>query len=334
MSVSILLSFAIYQIASTTVGNQLDSLQQYFQYDPLGRILSTDDIASLRYNQAHQAEVSLLMSLLYMNLSFFIIGGIASYVMARRTLEPIERAHEAQSRFTSDVSHELRTPLAAMKTELEVALRDPRLTKKDMREILSSNLEEVDKLSQITQTLLLLSRLEFSSLTTSKIAFDDITRRRVEHFNRTSSRIIYTAPDKPLYITANQISIEELITILIDNALKYSPASSKVTVSLEKKNKKAKLAVINTGKGIKPEDLPLIFERFYRADESRTSGAEGGVGLGLSLAKKIVELHNGDFSVSSGENKKTVFTVHLPLYNPPAQSKRKMLKLQRFTHIF
>src|SRR5690606_10154463 len=128
--------------------------------------------------------------------------------------------------FTSDASHELRTPLAAMKTELEVALRDPKLSKQEMRELLASNLEEVDKLAQISQTLLLLSRLEHSALPSGRVAIDDITRRVVENLNRSHSRILYTPPDRPLYSMVHQVSIEELITILTDNALKYSPPSS------------------------------------------------------------------------------------------------------------
>jgi signal transduction histidine kinase len=118
------------------------------------------------------------------------------------------------------------------------------------------------------------------------------------------------------------VSIEELITILIDNALKYSPAASKIRVNLRRSGKKARFEVINTGRGIKPEDLPHIFDRFYRADESRTSGKKTGFGLGLSLAKKIVELHKGDFSVSSQPGKETIFVVSLPLYEKKTRRKR------------
>jgi signal transduction histidine kinase len=214
-----------------------------------------------------------------------------------------------------------------MKTELEVALRDPALSKSEMRELLTSNLEEVNKLTQISQTLLLLSRLEHSPLPTGRVAFDDIVRRIIGRLNLTKPRIVYAAPTKPLYIAAHQVSIEELVTILIDNALKYSPPSSKVHVNLKKDGKKARLEVINTGKGISPEDLPHIFERFYRVDESRTNGNDTGFGLGLSLAKKIVELHHGDFTASSEPNKETIFTVSLPLYEKPSRRKRRPAKI-------
>lgn len=323
MAVGLLFSVIIYQVASSEVDSRLESLQERIQTDAGNLFLPGYDFEALRSAQAHQAETSLFTNLAYINILFLAIGGIASYFLARRTLEPIEHAHEAQSRFTSDASHELRTPLAAMKTELEVALRDPKLSKTEMKELLASNLEEVNKLSQISQTLLLLSRLDHSALEKGRVALDDIVRRLVENLNRGKPRIVYTAPEKPLYITAHKVSIEELVTILVDNALKYSPPTSKIKVLLKKENRKARIDVINTGKGIKPEELPLIFERFYRADESRTGGKKTGFGLGLSLAKKIVELHKGDFSVSSEPNKETTFTVLLPLHETPSRRRQK-----------
>jgi signal transduction histidine kinase len=326
MAVGFVFSVVIYQVATAEIDSRLENLQHRVERETGITILGYD-FARLRSIQTRQAETSLFTNLFYMNALFLAVGGIASYAMARRTLQPIEEAHNAQSRFTSDASHELRTPLAAMKTELEVALRDPSLSKSEMRELLTSNLEEVDKLTQISQTLLLLSRLEHSALPTGRVAFDDIVRRIIGRLNRTEPRIIYNPPDKPLYINAHQVSIEELTTILLDNALKYSPPTSKVHVNLDREGKKARLQVINTGKGIRPEELPHIFERFYRADESRTNGKKSGFGLGLSLAKKIVELHKGDFSASSEPGKETIFMVSLPRYEKPSRRKRRSTKI-------
>lgn len=326
MTISLLFSVILYRVATSEIDSRLETLQQRILLETGRTFIPGYDLGSLLSIQARQASINLLTNLLYINILILGVGGIGSYLMARRTIEPIEQAHEAQSRFTSDASHELRTPLAAMKTELEVALRDPRLTKDEMKELLASNLEEVNKLTQISQTLLLLSRLEHSGITTGRVAIDDIVRRLTERFNRASPRIMYTPPPKPLYITANHVSIEELVTILLDNALKYSPPLSKVQVTLKREGKKARFDVINTGKGIKAEDLPYIFDRFYRVDESRTNDENSGYGLGLSLAKKIVELHNGDLSASSAPNQKTVFTVLLPLYAKPSRAKRKSAK--------
>lgn len=328
MGVGLLFSVIIYQLATAEVSSQLELIRQRLQIEAetLQIALPEYNFAELQELQMQQAKASLFTNLLYMNLFLLALGGIVSYLMARRTLEPIEQTHEAQSRFTSDASHELRTPLAAMKTELEVALRDKSLSKKEMRELLTSNLEEVDKLAKISQTLLLLSRLDHGALPTGRVAIDDIARRLVENHNRAKSRITYLPPDKPLYVNAHKVSIEELMTILVDNALKYSPPSSKVRVTLARRGKKARLEVTNAGKGIPPEDLPHIFDRFYRVDESRSSSEKSGFGLGLSLAKKIVEMHGGDLSVSSEPDKKTTFSVSLPLYEAPSKRKRKQSK--------
>lgn len=319
MSIGLLYSVIIYQVASSEVQSRLEVIEQRL-IGSSNATLFDYDFSTFRDLQTKQARTSLFTSLFYMNVLFLAVGGIGSYFMARRTLKPIEQAHEAQSRFTSDASHELRTPLAVMKTELEVALRDTSLSKNDMREILQSNLEEVDKLSKIAQSLLLLSRLEHGALTTRRLAIDDIVRRLVENTNKRTRRITYIAPEKPLYVTAHQVSIEELITILVDNALKYSPPKSPITIALYTKNRKAHLTVTNTGKGIAPENLPYIFERFFRADEARSDSEESGYGLGLSLAKKIVEIHKGDLTVSSEPGKETSFTVSLPLYSQPKKS--------------
>lgn len=324
MGVGAMFSVIIYQVASSEMSTRLDTLEQRLQNE-LGMTISEQSLATIRSLQSRQAEANLITNLIYMNILFLVVGGAGSYIMARRTLQSVEQAHEAQSRFTSDASHELRTPLATMKTELEVALRDPKLTKQEMKEILTSNLEEVDKLSKISQTLLLLSRLDHGSITTRRIAIDDIIRRVVGNANQKKHRLSYTGPDKPLYVAAHQVSIEELVTILIDNALKYSPPSSKVTVSLQKKGKKARLQVTNIGKGISSRELPYIFDRFYRADESRTGGGKTGFGLGLSLAKQIVELHDGDLSASSQPGKKTTFTVSIPLHEKAKQKTQQKI---------
>ncbi len=345
-SISISFSFIIFQVASSEIDSRLEVIEQRLLSNAEAAGISPFDydLATLRLLQTQQAQASLFSRLLYINALFLALGGIASYFMARRTLEPIERSHEAQSRFTSDASHELRTPLAAMKTELEVALRDSKLSKQEMRELLSSNLEEVDKLSKITQSLLLLSRLEHSALTTRRLAIDDIIRRSVDHANKHAARIIYTPAPTPLYISAHQVSIEELITILIDNALKYSAPKSKIRITLTRKGRKARFQVSNIGKGIAPEDLPYIFERFFRVDESRTNSNESGYGLGLSLAKKIVEIHKGDLSVTSQPGKQTTFTVSLPLYvsnkrstsgrQQSAKGRQQSAKSQRFSSFF
>lgn len=315
MSISLLFSVIIYQVASSEINSQWKVLQQGIMREENFLTPSQFDFRTLRSVQTHEAEVSLFFGLFYTNLVVLALGGMGSYILARRTLEPIEQAHEAQSRFTSDASHELRTPLAVMKTELEVALRDQHLSNEEMRELLASNLEEVNKLSRLSQTLLHLSRMNHDAIKKKRIAIDDLAESVAARLNKTSRRIVVVPHSKTLYAYANPESIEELLTILLDNALKYSPENSPVEVALSRRNKRAQITVTNAGEGIDPKDLPHIFDRFYRADSSRTSGAKSGYGLGLSLAKKIVELHHGDLSVTSAKNQDTTFMVSLPIFS-------------------
>lgn len=305
--ISLLFSIIIYSIASSEVGNRLGYIQRNSATSGQYR----DSLDVLRENQVHEAEASLITSLIVTNICIWIAGGIGSYYLARRTLLPIEEAHEAQSRFTSDASHELRTPLATMKTELEVALRDPHLKTDEMRELLTSNLEEVNKLTQLSHTLLQLSQLDHENISREKVTLQEIARPIVEQFDKTGKRVTLSGTTS-LNVVANKSSIEELLTILLDNALKYSPEESQVNVTLIRHKQMAGFEVSNAGEGIAPDILPHIFDRFYRADTSRTRGKRTGYGLGLSLAKKIVELNGGELSVSSAPQAITTFRVLLP----------------------
>lgn len=314
MSISLLFSGVIYKVADSEIDSRLQNLQQKIQTEADMSLLPNFDFGRLRIYQAHQAAINLFLSLVYTNLLILVAGGVGSYVLARRTLEPIERSYEAQSRFTSDASHELRTPLSVMKTELEVALRDPTLSKDEMKELLESNLEEVNKLTELSRMLLQLSRLDHSSIETEKIAVDTVIGEVIKRYDKEGTRINYQNTLKPLHVSGNTVGLEELITILVDNALKYSPDDSIVSINVTKKDRYAAIEIKNQGEGIDAKNLPFIFDRFYRIDSSRTGGSKSGYGLGLSLAKKIVELHDGELSASSAKDQETVFRVSLPLF--------------------
>lgn len=306
--ICLLFSVVIYAIASREVGSRIS----YIPTDPdVLQILDQRSLNLLRANQIHAAEQSLIYSLLVTNLAIWAVGGVGSYYLARRTLGPIERAHEAQSRFTSDASHELRTPLASMKTELEVALRDPSLKKDEMRELLTSNLEEVNKLTKLSQTLLQLSRLDHDSIERSAVDLSSVLSTVMTRFGSDAQRIKVNLKPHPVVI-ANMSAAEELFTILIDNALKYSPEDSTVTIKFLRAKQLAGFEITNEGTGIPASLLPRIFDRFFRADNARTGGPRRSYGLGLSLAKKLVEIHGGELSVSSRENGPTTFRVLLP----------------------
>ena len=297
--VSLLFSVVIYTIATREVGTRFDVLES----DPFFASNHTKYV-TFREDQVHQAEANLVASLAITNLCIWTLGGVGSYYLARRTLQPIEEAHEAQSRFVSDASHELRTPLASMRTELEVALRGPELTKEEVNELLTSNLEEVNKLSQLSQTLLQLSKLDTTPLTIEKIPLVSAVQSAVKRFGKATERVKIEKANLP-NAYGNRFQTEELVTILLDNALKYSPETSTVTIKFVQQKNMVGFEISNEGQGIAPADLPHIFDRFYQVEASRTSGEHKGYGLGLALAKKIVELNHGDLSVSSGKGSPT-----------------------------
>jgi len=313
MCTSMLFSVMIYSVATGEIRDRLLDFQNRVEQPGSPAFLSDPNhrlITQWRDQQRDAASRSLLLTLVYINLLILCGGGVLSYLLARRALSQIEVAHEAQSRFTSDASHELRTPLAAMKTELEVALRDPKLSKADMHELLESNLEEVDKLTKLSKTLLTLSRLDQANLDQTPIDLGDLANEVVQRYDKNASRITLSTPKTAIITKANATSIEELLTILVDNALKYSPAGSRIKATVSQEGRYAQFRISNSGEGIPADKLPFIFERFYRVNESR---GDGGSGLGLALAKEIVGAHKGELSVSSDTGKTTTFIVLLPI---------------------
>ena len=313
MLLSVIFSIAIYNVTSNEIYVRLEHFQtniqesQNFTPRPMG-------VATLRDREINTAAANLSVELIYVNLFVLIAGGFGSYFLARRSLLPIEKAHEAQSCFTSDASHELRTPLAVMKTELEVALRDNTATTDSLKEVLSSNLEEVDKLSRLAEMLLNLSQLDQTKLKLGPVNLNKVTRNIIKDFNKPLNRISM-AYDKKLIVKGDEMAVTDLIKVLVENAIQYSPPGSQISITTSQFEEYAKFEITNSGAGIQPDKLPRIFDRFYRADSSRTNGSNKGYGFGLALAKNIVELHNGKLFVSSAPDYETTFTFLLPLFS-------------------
>lgn len=276
-------------------------------------IINPSKFQIIRQSYIEKSEERIGQNLLLINVAMLAIGGAASYMLARRTLQPIEEAMEAQGRFVSDASHELRTPLTALHTEIEIALRDPKLNKTQLQALLKSNLEEVDKLHSLSDRLLQLTNGKDMPMTEISIE---------EAAIEATNRVIALAQAKDIsientvmqtYIRGNLESITDLLTILLDNAIKYSPNGSNITLSSLVQNKNALIRVRDNGAGIDASDMPHIFDRFYRADTSRTQNDASGYGLGLSIAKKIADIHQGVIEVESTAGRGTTFDVRLPL---------------------
>lgn len=314
MSISLLFSIGIYQLNYNEVNVRLENLQEGL----IGTRIQTEIIGENRYpeqdelrlEQSRLAATQMILALVYINTFILIAGGFGSYFLARRTLEPIEKAHEAQSRFTSDASHELRTPLAAMKAELEVYFRDQNPTLEEAKELLNSNLEEVNKLITLSEMLLKMAHLDYTKLEKQQIDIVGLVPAAMKPFVAHKKRFRFTM-QKQAMVYANEAAIIELMSILIENAIKYSPERSRITVRVFERRMMIAFEIKNTGQHINPERLPFIFDRFYRGDHSRTASTKTGFGLGLAIAKKITEIHYGYIQASSTE-KETRFTFYIP----------------------
>jgi signal transduction histidine kinase len=272
------------------------------------RIILEDELA--------EAKKIVLFRLFTINGVILLASGMASYFLAGITLMPIEETLEDQKRFVSDASHELRTSLTSLKTEIEVGLRNKKLKAKDAKDLLKSNLEEVDKMQKLSNYLLNLSRyqsdgsgVEFELINLKEIV-ENVIEKMEPVAKEKNKKIVKDLED--VKIKGNDVSLIELTTILLDNALKYSGEGKKVVVKLGSSKKNAILEIQDFGIGIRKTEIPHIFDRFFRADSSRNKETIDGFGLGLSIAKKIAEIHRGEIKVTSTVGKGSTFNVFLP----------------------
>lgn len=312
MALSIGCSVVIYHVSSNELARSaqrpVDLYNVVFGPD------NSDEINNLRLQQLENDRNRLKINLLFFNIAVLAIGGGVSYLLARRTLTPIEEALEMQKRFTGDASHELRTPLAAMQTEIEVALRSTDLSKDEAISLLKSNLEEVAKLKSLSDGLLTLATAGGKDTVSENVSVAKLVDSAIGRASKqaASKKIKLGSAVKDAQVTGNSQQLTNLIVILLDNAIKYSPPNSEVVVKAKLQGNQMRIDVIDHGQGIAPADLPHIFERLYRADASRHKNTAQGYGLGLAIAKKIADLHHGTIEVKSKPAKGSTFTISLP----------------------
>jgi len=227
----------------------------------------------------------------------------------------LEKSVKKIKQFSGDVSHELRTPLTIIRGEIEVLLRKER-NKEEYQKILKSTLEEAAYLERIIDDLLFLSRIE--SLEKKEfdksVQLDEILLKVVESQELAAKKKNITLDlqkVEPARINGEEILLERMLVNIIDNAIRYTHPGGKVVVSLDKREGSSTLFVQDTGIGIPEESLPLIFDRFYVVDKSRFKET-GGLGMGLSIVKRVVDCHGGKIEVKSDVNKGTSFLIHFP----------------------
>jgi heavy metal sensor kinase len=229
----------------------------------------------------------------------------------------LDEAFQRITRFTADASHELRTPLALMRTTAELALRGQQ-SGKEYREALEQILSELEQTSQLVDNLLLIARADSggAKLHTSDIDLMQAVReaclQAAPLFQAKHVKFESDLPDRRIAVQGDAQALRRLFLILIDNAVKYTPSDGSVKVSAHETSGTAVVTVTDTGIGVPPEDLPHIFERFYRVDKAR-SREQGGAGLGLSIGRWIVEGHNGKILAESQVGEGSRFRIELPL---------------------
>lgn len=262
----------------------------------------------------NEARTKVTFTLILTNFGVLIVGGWVSYLLARKSLIPIEEAHANLERFTADASHELRTPLSAMKSEIEVALMQPKINSNEAKKLLKSNLEEIDILTKLSDNLLKLARIDNQTLETKKQFVQPVIQSAVDRLLPLAEKkniLINNKSDQKLQANFENNNLSEILVILLDNAIKYSPNKSTITITSSTNNKNPEITIKDQGIGIKKTDLGHIFNRFYQADTARSSQTQKGQGLGLSIAKQLALKMGGDIKASSVIGKGSSFTVKL-----------------------
>lgn len=237
-------------------------------------------------------------------------------------LSRIEASVRSVSRFTADAAHELRTPVTVIRTSAELALRHRR-SPESYEQTLTSIQAETEEMTELLERLLLLARGDAGQwhFDLEMVFADDVLKRlRTIISSLGESKDIHVdfqISEQSAAIWGDESAVRRLVMILADNAIKYTPPGGKVVVALRNENGRCVVEVTDSGCGIAAEQLPYVFDRFYRADSARTAGM--GVGLGLAIARTIVEAHHGSIEVTSTSGEGSSFRVLLPSHEPVAK---------------
>jgi signal transduction histidine kinase len=273
---------------------------------------------SLKEYDDHLTTLRLLLAI-GLPLSMLVVAG-AGWGLAGLAIRPIYQSYQQIQQFTADAAHELRTPIAAIRATVESVRDMDDLSNEEMKQTLSVVDRQNNRLTHLVQDLLLLSRMDQKTLSEkhqlcclSDLIPDLVESLLVLEITAPIKLTVQIQVKEPLSVMGNENQLSRLASNLITNALQYTPAGGFVTVILERDESQAIIHVKDTGIGIAFEDQSRIFERFYRVSSDR-SRKNGGAGLGLAIAKAIVELHRGSIQVKSELGIGSTFTVRLPLH--------------------
>lgn len=247
-----------------------------------------------------------------------------------RMMERLQHLFRVQQQFVHDISHELRTPLTGISGNVQLIQRYGLDSNMDALEAIQA---DTDRMSRLVNDLLMLARADYGGLHIDllPVDLDSVVMTTFDRRRTMSKEGLVTfkmSQMEPLRINGNSDWLTQLLLNLYDNALKFTPDGGSITTSLYSDGQYAMIEVSDTGVGIKTEDLPHVFDRFYQSDRARTHTG-GGFGLGLSIAKWIVDEHGGDIRVESSPGSGTTFSIMLPLLNPPPLPKETHTEVTR-----
>ena len=296
MTLSLVFSVIIYAVTSTQLNRELP---------PDDHIKQSADIEDQFHHRLerrdNETREMVVISLIALNGAMLMFGYWLSLVLARRTLVPIERSIEQQAQFVSNASHELRTPLAALLLSNEIAMRKRVLTDEKARQVLSQNVEEIKKLTNLSNSLLDLAKSE-----------KEVIRQYSQVAKAKQVKIFHDIPDGQK-VTLQVNAARQILSILVDNAIKYAPqkvGEVKIWVRLNKNS--VEFIVKDNGPGISSNDQKHIFERFYRADAARTRTDASGYGLGLAIAKTLADRCGYTIRIKSKPSAGAEFILVIP----------------------
>lgn len=302
MGISLFFSTAIYKIATFEINRVESRIRERTSRGmmPPPPVLANQEILE-------DAKARIIQELLVINLVILFGSSALSFWLSGLTLRPIHEAMESQRRFISDASHELKTPLASIKTGLEVYLRGKKTSLIIATNLIQDTLVDINHLDNLTRQLLLLNSPNGSAKSRVKPA--EIAELITKKLQPLALKKDLTIAKKlsPHSLLLNSQALEQILIILLDNAIKFSPPGSTITINFSKNI----LQISDQGTGIKKEDLPHIFDRFYQAETARTKTTTSGHGLGLSIASQLCDQNGWDISAASTPGHGATFTLRL-----------------------
>ncbi|CUH96274.1 hypothetical protein P22_2364 [Propionispora sp. 2/2-37] len=292
---------------------QAGDVEYFYMKSPLenhtGTVIVFEDMTMARNTLRGLLTALCIVGIICLALSFF-----SSAFMAERAMIPIQKALQQQKEFLSDASHELRTPLAVMQTNLDIVLNTPSGTVASQKRWLDNIQEEATQMTKLINSLLFLARIDSQEQQMENKAFDLASTiiqsvRSFEPLAASKGIALLVDAGPQVIVQGDEGKIKQVVCILMDNALRHTPAGGQITLRLTPKGSRTLLTVADSGEGIDPAYLDKIFDRFYQVDQSRS---KGGAGLGLAIAKWIVEKHRGIIQVASTPGIGTTFTIQIP----------------------